>query len=169
MILPVCNRSLTLRNVLWAMFACDGFILLMMFRTRQWCRRHHIPVVNRVMRLMETALFAIELANDAELGHGVYFMHTVGTVIGGDSKLGDGCILLGSITLGQATQQGYPQVGARTVIGAGARLLGKIEIGADCAIGANAVVVDHVPEAKVALGVPARVVGDNPNRLPVRP
>src|ERR1700712_2545516 len=83
MILQACDRPANLRNVLWALSACDGFILLMMFRTRQRFRRYHIPVANRLVRMMETALFAIELSNDAELGQGVYFMHTVGTVVGG--------------------------------------------------------------------------------------
>ncbi|MEY4510804.1 MAG: hypothetical protein RLZZ450_2926 [Pseudomonadota bacterium] len=165
MILAACNRPLELRHALWAFFACDGFILLMMFRTRQWLRRYHIPVLGRLVRLMETALFAVEISNDAELGHGVYFMHTVGTVIGGDAKIGDGCLLLGNNTIGQAERQGYPMIGAGTIIGAGVRVLGKIVVGDDCALGANAVVVDDVPSGKVAVGIPARVVGDNPRRL----
>jgi len=166
MILQANNKPLNLRNVLWAWSACDGFILLIMFRTRQRFRRYHIPVVNRLIRMMETVLFAIELANDAELGQGVYFMHTVGTVLGGDTKIGDGCLLLGNNTLGQAEVQGYPRIGARTIIGAGARVLGKIEVGADCMVGANAVVVSDVPAGKIALGIPARVVGDNKNIAP---
>lgn len=165
-ILSRLDRAPTLRNALWACVACDGFMVLLMFRFRQWCRRHHIPLVNRMVRLLESALFAIELANDAELGRGVFFMHTVGTVVGGDAKIGAGCILLGSITLGQAERQGYPTIGANTVVGAGARVLGKIEVGENCVLGANAVVVDHVPAGKVALGIPARVVGDNKNPLP---
>jgi serine O-acetyltransferase len=168
MILETCDRPPNLRNIVWALSACDGFILLMLFRTRQRFRRYHIPFVNRTMRLLETALFAIELANDAELGQGVYFMHTVGTVVGGDSKLGDGCILLGNNTIGQAEQPGYPRIGARTIIGAGARVLGKIEVGENCLVGANAVVVGDVPGGKVVLGIPARIAGDNKKNAPAR-
>lgn len=165
-ILASCNRPFDLRNILWAVFACDGFIILMMFRTRQWLRRHHVPFVNRIIRLLETALFAIELSNDAELGHGVYFMHSVGTVVGGNSKIGEGCILLGNNTIGQAERPGYPSIGARSIIGAGARVLGKIQVGEGCAVGANAVVVADVPAGKVALGIPARVVGDHHRATP---
>ena len=163
MILGHLNRPVTVRNVLWAALGCDGFILLAMFRTRQRLRRYHIPLANRIVRLLETALFAVELANDARLGHGVFFMHSVGTVVGGDSEIGDGCILLGNNTLGQAEQQGYPRIGARTIIGSGARVIGKIEVGENCVLGANAVVVSNIPAGKVATGIPARIVGDNKN------
>ncbi len=164
MILAYWNRPLSLRNILWAFLACDGFIILVMFRTRQWFRRHHIPFVNRFIRLLETALFSIELGNDIELGHGVFFMHSVGTVVGGDAKIGDACIFLGNNTIGANTEPGCPRIGARTVIGAGARVLGRIEIGADCVLGANAVIVHDIPAGKVAVGIPARVTGDNPTQ-----
>jgi serine O-acetyltransferase len=166
MILAANEKPLNLRNALWAISSCDGFILLMMYRTRKWTRRLHIPIANRFIRMMETALFAVEISNDAELGRGVFFMHTVGTVIGGDSKIGDGCLLLGNNTLGQAERIGYPRIGAGTIIGAGVRVLGKIEVGENCALGANAVVVSDVPAGKVALGIPARVVGDNKRVIP---
>jgi serine O-acetyltransferase len=162
MILAYWDKPQNLRNILWAVLACDGFIILMMFRTRRWFRRHHIPFVNRILRLLETALFSIELGNDIELGHGVFFMHSVGTVIGGDAKIGDACIFLGNNTIGGSTEPGCPRIGPRTIIGAGARVLGKIEVGEDCVLGANAVVVDDIPAGKVAVGIPARVAGDNP-------
>lgn len=107
--------------------------------------------------------FAIELGNDIELGPGVFFLHSVGTVVGGDAKIGEGCVFLGNNTVGSSGGPGAPRIGARTVIGAGARVLGKIVIGEDCILGANTVVVDDIPAGKVAMGIPARVTGDNPN------
>jgi serine O-acetyltransferase len=161
LILAYWKRPPTLRNVLWALFACDAFVLLMMFRTRQWCRRYHIPFANRLLRLMETAFFAIEIASDAELGPGVLFMHTVGTVVGSQAKIGAGCILLGNNTIGAAEQGGAPSIGAGTIIGAGVRVLGAVQIGENCALGANAVVLSDIPAGKVAVGIPARVIKDN--------
>ncbi|MCX6130052.1 MAG: serine acetyltransferase [Proteobacteria bacterium] len=161
MILAYENKPQNLRNILWAWFACDAFIILMSFRLRKWIRRHHIPLLNRVIRLLQTAFFAIELGNDIELGHGVYFVHSVGTVVGGDARIGDACVFFGNNTVGAARFQGSPRIGAGTVIGAGVRILGKIEVGENCYLGANAVVVDNIPRGKIAVGVPARVIADN--------
>ena len=161
LILAGLQRPVTLRHVLWALFACDPFILLLMFRVRQWCRRYHIPFANRFLRVLETVFFAIEIASDAELGHGVLFMHTVGTVVGSQSKLGDRCVLLGNNTIGSGEHGGAPRIGAGTILGAGVRVLGDIEIGENCALGANAVVVKDIPAGKVAVGIPARVIKDN--------
>jgi serine O-acetyltransferase len=159
-ILRYLNRPVSPSSVLWACFGCDAFIILAMYRTRQWCRRWHIPLVNRVVRLMETAMFSIELGNDIELGHGVYFMHSLGTVVGGNSKIGEGVIFLGNNTIGASTSKGCPRIGKGTVIGAGARVLGEIDIGERCMVGANAVVVRSIPAGKMAVGIPAAVVGD---------
>ena len=160
-ILAYENRPLTARNILWAWLACDAFIILMSFRIRKWVRRHHIPFINRIIRLLQTAFFAIELGNDIELGYGVYFVHSVGTVVGGDAKVGDACVFFGNNTIGAARFQGSPQIGAKTVIGAGVRILGKITVGENCFLGANAVVVENIPAGKIAVGIPARVIGDN--------
>jgi serine O-acetyltransferase len=160
-ILEYLKLNPTLRNVTWVVLACDSFAISTLFRTRQWCRRKGVPGVSRVLRALETGLFAIELGNDIELGRGVYFLHTVGTVVGGDAKIGDGCVFLGNITIGGEGSVTAPRIGARTVIGAGARVLGDIVVGENCMLGANAVVVDDVPAGKVVVGIPARVVGDN--------
>lgn len=163
-ILSFWDKPLTLRNGLWLALGCDGFIVLSMFRTRQWCRRRGIPGVNRLIRLMETGMFAIELGNDIELGRGVLFVHTVGVVVGGEAKVGDRCVFLGNNTIGAAENGGSPVIGERSTVGAGARIVGHVEIGEQCLIGANAVVTRSVPAGKVALGIPARVSGDNPHR-----
>ncbi len=161
LILAQEGRPQTLENVLWAWFACDGFMILATFRLRSWARRYHIPFLNRILRMFQTALYAIELGSEIELGHGVFFMHSVGTVVGGDARIGDRCLFLGNNTVGASGQPGCPRIGAGTVIGAGARVLGRIEVGENCILGANSVVVDDIPAGKVAVGMPARVIADN--------
>lgn len=135
----------------------DGYTVLAMSRVRQFARRWHIPLVNRTLRLLQMSLFGIEIAKDVELGDGVNFMHTLGTVIGGDARIGAGTIFLGGITVGNLDNRGYPTIGENVVIGAGARILGPIVIGAGAQIGANAVVVKDVPAGATAVGIPAVV------------
>jgi serine O-acetyltransferase len=160
-ILEYLNLPATPKNIGWVLVSCDSFAITSMFRVRQWCRKRKIPVVSRVLRGLETALFAIDLGKDVELGRGVYFLHSVGTVVGGDAKVGDRCVFLGNNTVGAEGGVAAPRIGAGTVIGAGARVLGNIEVGENCMIGANAVVLQAVPAGKVVVGIPGKVIGDN--------
>jgi len=135
----------------------DGYAVLAMTRVRQSARRWRIPLVNRTLRLMQMAIYGIEIAKDVELGEGVYFMHTLGVVIGGDARIGARTLFLGNITVGNLENRGYPTIGEDVIIGAGARILGPVTIGAGARIGANAVVVSDVPMGATAVGIPAVV------------
>ena len=92
--------------------------------------------------------------------------HATGVVIGETASVGEDCLIFHGVTLGgQQMIKGkrHPTVGDRVMIGAGAKVLGPINIGSDAKIGANAVVVRDVPDSGIALGVPAKV------RKPKRP
>lgn len=145
------------RSVLRTALLYDSFAILALTRVREAARRLHIPLVNRALRLAQTAVFGVEIGKDVALGHGVYFVHTVGTVIGGDARLGDRVKLMGSNTIGTAKDNGYPVIEDDVVIGCGARILGPVRIGAGAVIGANAVVLHDVPAGAVATGIPAVV------------
>jgi len=99
----------------------------------------------------------VEISKDAHLGEGVNLLHTGGVIIGGDSRIGARTLLLGSITIGNLDNKGYPRIGEDVIVGAGARILGPVTIGRGAKIGANAVVVSDVPEGATAVGVPAVV------------
>jgi serine O-acetyltransferase len=144
----------------------DGFAVLATQRLRQAARRWHVPFANRALRLVQMTFYNIEIAKDARLGDGVNFVHTLGTVIGGDARIGAGTVLLGSITIGNLNDRGYPSIGEGVIIGAGARILGPITIGDGAKIGANAVVTVDVPAGATAVGVPAviRLPATNGNR-----
>jgi serine O-acetyltransferase len=160
-ILQYLKLPATPRNVAWVLLTCDSFAITSLFRTRQWCRRRRVPAIGRILRAFEMGLFAIDLGKDVELGRGVYFLHAVGTVVGGDATIGERCVFLGNNTVGGEGDLRAPTIGAGTVIGAGARVLGNIQIGENCTIGANAVVLESMPAGKVVVGVPARIVGEN--------
>lgn len=154
------GRPVSAANRVKVGLGLDAWLILASFRTRQTLRRRHIPVVGRLMRIVEMALFGVEISLDAELGTGVYIVHSHAVVIGGSTVLGDNVKLLGSNTFGnsQGTGDDYPKVGHNVVIGAGARVLGARTIGDGAKIGANAVVTSDVPADAVAVGIPARVV-----------
>ena len=136
----------------------DSFQILTMTRAREVARRHHIFGVNRVLRLSQMALYGIEIGNEVVLGRGVYFVHSLGIIIGGDSKIGDRVRFMGNNTVGTAKDNGYPVIGNDVMIGCGARILGPVHVGDGAQIGANAVVLTDIPAGAVALGIPAHVV-----------
>ena len=147
-----------LGGLLKALFTTDGYRILAMNRVRELARKRGVPGVNAVLRSAQQAMAGIEIGKDVTLGEGVYFVHPVGVVIGGTSRIGNRVRFYGSNTVGTANDNGYPVVEDDVWIGAGARILGPIRIGARSRIGANAVVVSDVPPDSVAVGIPAKCV-----------
>lgn len=135
----------------------DGYKVLVTTRLRESARRWHVPGANHLLRLATTVLYGIEIGSDIELGDGVNFAHTLGTVIGGTSKVGARVKFMGNNTVGTAKDNGCPVIEDDVVVGCGARILGPIRIGKGAFIGANAVVLSDVPAGAVVSGIPARV------------
>lgn len=144
------------RGLLKTVLTSDGYRILVMNRMRETARRFHLPGMNAVLRSAQQAMAGIEIGKDVTLGDGVYFVHPVGVVIGGDSRIGNRVRFYGSNTIGTARDDGYPTIEDDVWIGAGARILGPIRVGARSRIGANAVVVNDVPPDSVAVGIPAK-------------
>ncbi len=135
----------------------DGYKVLVTTRLRESARKWHVPGVNHALRLATTVLYGIEIGKDVELGDGVNFAHTLGTVIGGTSKVGNRVKFMGNNTVGTAKDNGCPVIEDDVVVGCGARILGPIRVGKGAFIGANAVVLTDVPAGAIASGIPARV------------
>ena len=119
------------------------------------------PALRLPARLIsQVARFAtgIEIHPGATLGHRFFIDHGMGVVIGETAEIGDDVMIYHGVTLGGrslAKVKRHPTIGDRVVIGAGAKVLGPISIGADSAIGANAVVVKDAPADSIITGIPA--------------
>ncbi|RKH51665.1 serine O-acetyltransferase EpsC [Corallococcus llansteffanensis] len=135
----------------------DSYRITALNRAREAAIAFHIPLLNHVLRVAQTAVMGIEIGRDVTLGKGVYFVHSLGIVIGGDARIGDRVRFYGNNTVGTAKDNGYPVIEDDVWIGAGARILGPVRIGARSRIGANAVVLQDVPPDSVAVGIPARI------------
>jgi serine O-acetyltransferase len=145
------------RGALGAALTQDSFAILALWRLRCAARRLRLPGANHLLRRVQTVVFGIELGNDIDLGRGVFFVHPVGIVVGGRSRVGDRVCFMGSNTVGTARDLGWPVIEDDVVLGAGARVLGPVKVGKGAVIGANAVALTDVPAGAVAVGVPARV------------
>lgn len=113
-------------------------------------------------------LTGIEIHPGAQIGRRFIIDHGMGVVIGETAIIGDDVYIYHQVTLGgTSSEQGkrHPTIGNNVIIGAGAKILGAIEIGDGARVGANAVVVANVPAATTVVGIPARPV-ERTNRKP---
>lgn len=102
----------------------------------------------------------IWIAPQAEIGRGLYIGH-YGPITVGSASMGANCTLSQGVTIGQASRgqyKGLPIIGDRVYIAPGAKLIGRINIGNDVAIGANTVVARSLPDRAVAVGVSAEII-----------
>lgn len=150
-----------------------GKLLINMFNPRfipvVLCRFSHslykcrLTPIARLVSLLNFVLFGIEIAMRCEIGDGVYFPHTVGTVIGAQ-RIGRNAVIYHGVTFGAKeidldyADNQRPIVGDNVIIGSGAKVLGGISIGDNVIIGANAVVIESIPAGVVVGGVPARIL-----------
>ena len=104
-------------------------------------------------------LTGIEIHPGATIGRRFFIDHGMGVVVGETAEVGDDVMLYHGVTLGGRQREGgkrHPTIGDGVAIGAGAKVLGPITIGAGSAIGANAVVTKDAPPDSVLVGVPAK-------------
>jgi len=110
-------------------------------------------------------VYGIELPYTVRLGRRVVLEHQGGIVIHGGCAIGDDCIIRQNVSMGIRRMDrlhDVPTLGRRVNVGAGAVIVGAVNIGDDAAIGANAVVLDDVPAGVAAVGIPARVLNARP-------
>lgn len=104
---------------------------------------------------------SIDIHPAATIGRRVFIDHGMGVVIGETTIIDDDVLIYQGVTLGGVSlEKGkrHPTIRSGAVIGAGAKILGNITIGAGARVGANSVVVKSVPECTTAVGIPARII-----------
>jgi serine O-acetyltransferase len=156
----------------WVAHGCDwtkpGFRAVAVYRFGAWrmtlqpkALRALLSVLYRAMYRHVRNVYGIDLPYTAQVGRRVIIEHQSAIVIHGDSWIGDDCILRQGVTLGNRYLDrplDAPRLGRRVNIGAGAKILGLVEIGDDVNIGANAVVLADIPAGQTAVGIPARLL-----------
>ncbi len=157
----VIERDPAARSKLEVMLVYSGLHAIWTHRITHWLWIRNIRFLARWLSQFARWLTGIEIHPGATLGPGFFIDHGMGVVIGETAEVGADVTLYHGVTLGGTSLnkgKRHPTIGDRVVIGAGAKVLGAITIGADSRIGANAVVVRSVPENSVVVGVPGQVV-----------
>lgn len=127
------------------------------FRLGSWCAEHRIPFVKGMVYRLLYRNHGLEISPGADVGGGFYLAHPNGCVIHA-RKIGRNCSIISNVTIGMRNRWEFPVIGDNVFIGAGARVLGGITVGNGAVIGANAVVIDDVPDGATVVGIPAKVV-----------
>lgn len=157
----VKERDPAARNMLEVLLLYQGVHALIWHRVAHWFYRHHMFFIARLLSQLARFFTLIEIHPGAKLGHGILIDHGTGVVIGETAEVGDNCTIYQGVTLGGVgTQKGkrHPTIGNNVMIGAGAKILGSFEVGDNCNIAANAVLLKPLAENTTAVGIPARPV-----------
>ena len=123
-----------------------------------WRRRHPLPA--RIFSQFVRFFTGVEIHPGATIGRRFFIDHGIGVVIGETSQIGDDVMFYHGVTMGGLTsrrEKRHPTLHDDIVVGAGATILGPVEIGSHSIVGAHAVVVTDAPEFSVLTGIPATV------------
>ncbi len=153
----------------WLEVLCyPGLHAVLAYRLAHGLQGLQVPVVPRLVSFFARFLTGIEIHPAARIGHGFFIDHGMGVVIGETAIIGDNVLMYQGVTLGGTGKQSgkrHPTLGNSVVVGAGAQVLGNIEIGNNVRIGAGSVVLHSVPADCTVVGVPGRVVYQGGKRL----
>ena len=157
------ERDPAARGWLEIVFCYPGFQAISLHRLshRLWSCRLPMKLVARCLSQMSRFLTGVEIHPGARIGHSVFIDHGMGVVIGETAEIGDRCLLYQGVTLGGTGKdhgKRHPTLGENVVVGAGAKVLGAITVGANTRIGAGSVVVRSVGSDCTVVGIPGRVV-----------
>ena len=126
---------------------------------RMW-QEPRLRLLARLLSQTVRAVTGVEIHPGAQLGRRLFIDHGMGVVIGETAVVGDDVLLFHGVTLGgRSMSRGkrHPTLGDNVTVGAGAKVLGPVEIGSGAQIGANAVVITDVPADYIAVGIPAKI------------
>ena len=158
----VRDRDPALETYFPALLFFKGYHALQAYRIahRLWKDGRELAALLVQSRMAQ--VYGVDIHPAARIGTGIMIDHATGVVVGETAVIEDDVSILHEVTLGgtgKETGDRHPKVRAGVLIGAGAKLLGNVEIGTGAKVGAGSVVLSDVPAHRTVVGVPAEVVG----------
>ena len=157
----IFDRDPAARNWLEVLFCYPGLQALLFHRFAHWLYILGVPFIPRLISHLARFFTGIEIHPGATIGRGVFIDHGMGVVIGETAIVGDYALIYQGVTLGGTGKESgkrHPTVGENVVVGAGAKVLGNIQIGNNVRLGAGSVVLRDVPSDCTVVGIPGRIV-----------
>jgi len=157
----IFERDPAARNWLEVLFCYPGLQALLFHRLAHRLHKFGIPFIPRFISQVARFLTGVEIHPGAVIGRGFFIDHGMGVVIGETAIVGDYALIYQGVTLGGTGKEcgkRHPTLGNNVVVGAGAKVLGNIQIGNNVRIGAGSVVLRNVPSDCTVVGVPGRII-----------
>ena len=164
----ILQRDPAARNYFEVIFLYPGLHAIVSHRYAHFFYKHKLFLLARVISQISRMFTGIEIHPGAQIGKGLFIDHGMGIVIGETTEIGDNCTIYQNVTLGGTGKdkgKRHPTIGNNVLIGCGAKVLGPFKVGDNAKIAANAVVLYEVPDNSTAVGVPARVVRINNQKV----
>jgi serine O-acetyltransferase len=154
-------RDPAARSSIEVLLLYPGIKATISHRRANYFFRHNMKFIARWISQRSRKKTGIEIHPGATIGKRLVIDHGMGIVIGETAEIGDDVLLYQGVTLGgtgKDTGKRHPTIGNNVLVGSGAKILGPFKVGDNCRIAANAVVLKEVPPNSTAVGVPARIV-----------
>ncbi|MBB5764928.1 serine O-acetyltransferase [Methylorubrum rhodesianum] len=161
-ILAVMDRDPATTRAIEPLLYFKGFHAIQAHRLAHWYWGQGRRDLALYLQSRSSEVFQTDIHPAARIGRGVFFDHATGLVVGSTAVIEDDVSILHAVTLGGTGKHGgdrHPKIRRGVMIGAGAKILGNIEVGACARVAAGSVVLRSVPPHTTVVGVPARVVG----------
>lgn len=158
----IAARDPAAKGVWQVILLYPGFHILIYHKIGHWFYIHRLFFIARFVSQLGRFFTQVEIHPGARIGSGLFIDHGNGIVIGETAEIGNNCTIYHEVTLGgtgkDKGKKRHPTLGNNVLVGAGAKILGPFRVGDNAMIGANAVVLNEVPENATVVGVPGRVV-----------
>lgn len=162
-IMAVLDRDPACERVIEPVLYFKGFHAIETHRLAHWLWNNGRRDFALYLQSRASAVFQTDIHPAVPMGKGVFLDHATGLVVGQTAVIEDDVSILQGVTLGGTGKEHgdrHPKIRRGVLIGAGAKILGNIEIGSCARVAAGSVVLQPVPPCKTVAGVPARVVGE---------
>lgn len=161
-IAAVVDRDPACERLIEPILYFKGFHAIQTHRLAHWCWNNGRRDLALYLQSRSSSVFQTDINPQAKIGKGLFLDHATGLVVGATAEIGDDVSIMQSVTLGGTGKDGgdrHPKVRDGVLIGAGAKILGNIEIGQCSRVASGSMVLKAVEPMTTVAGVPAKVVG----------
>ncbi len=162
------DRDPAARSTLEILLLYPGLRAIRMHRRAHWFYKHDMKFIARWISQSAAKRTGIEIHPGATIGRRLVIDHGHGIVIGETTEIGDDVLIYQGVTLGGTGKdvgKRHPTIGNNVMISSGAKVLGPFKVGDNSRIAAGAVVLEEVPPNSTVVGVPAKVVRQNGQKI----